>query len=793
MSILENQPHSIRLKSASLLPQAGSYLWNDRMMLQINCQGYASVQFLQPEPASYACAPVLQATTFMQPEQPVYAHHPGRFFYIKDEHDGSLCSLPFAPIKENHDAFEYVVEDKSIRWLIRNSGLEISLSVCLDKKQIVEHWQLSVRNQSRHARQLSIYPYFPIGYRSWMNQSATYNKSLHSIICDSVTPYQQIADYYAQREFNEISFLMAEQSPDSWEANQAQFEGTGGLRSPCGIRACLLGRGDALYETPCATMQFRRELRPRQSATLRFAFGAARSQAQLKAWRNEFYDQIIVDTARTSISNYECAIHKQSSPDPGIDNFVNLWLPRQIQYHNDLHRLSTDPQTRNFLQDTMGLIFMDASKARKNLLLALSQQNQDGSLPDGILLHAKAKLKYINQVPHTDHAVWLVIAVHSYLRESNDMALLNKEVTCRNHAALKKTVYARVSEAVDYLALARDHRGLNFIEQGDWCDPMNMVGHKGKGVSIWLTLATAYAAKLWAEVAERFGDSQSCNKYTHLSQSCNKTVNKYGWDAHWYARGITDDGRIFGTHADQEGKIFLNPQSWAMLSGAADKEQRAHLMQSVNAHLTTPWGLELLSPAYTSMQEDIGRVTQKFPGTAENGSVYNHAAAFYAFALYQYEEADTAYATLKKMLPGDELEDQVARGQLPNFIPNYYRGACYQHSRTAGRSSQLFHTGTVHWYLRCVVEGLFGLRGHFDQLIVSPQLPSSWEQASVEREFQGACFSVSFQRSNAIIATQICVDGIELDTPIIRDIKKGHHYHVEVSLPYDQTSGTENV
>ena len=31
-------------------------------------------------------------------------------------------------------------------------------------------------------------------------------------------------------------------------------------------------------------------------------------------------------------------------------------------------------------------------------------------MPDGIILHEAAELKYINQVPHTDHCVWLPIA-----------------------------------------------------------------------------------------------------------------------------------------------------------------------------------------------------------------------------------------------------------------------------------------------------------------------------------------------------------------------------------------------
>ena len=66
-------------------PRRGAFLWNQRMMIQATCRGYATAQFMQPEPAKYSHAPNLQAKTFMQPEQNYYTHHPGRFVYVKDE------------------------------------------------------------------------------------------------------------------------------------------------------------------------------------------------------------------------------------------------------------------------------------------------------------------------------------------------------------------------------------------------------------------------------------------------------------------------------------------------------------------------------------------------------------------------------------------------------------------------------------------------------------------------------------------------------------------------------------
>ncbi len=111
------------------------------------------------------------------------------------------------------------------------------------------------------------------------------------------------------------------------------------------------------------------------------------------------------------------------------------------------------------------------------------------------------------------------------------------------------------------------------------------------------------------------------------------------------------------------------------------------------------------------MREDVGRVTQKYPGSAENGAVYNHAGVFYVYSLYTIGERDRAYKVLRQMLPGPDEADYVQRGQLPVYIPNYYRGAWHLHPRTAGRSSHLFNTGTISWVYRCFVEELFGLRG----------------------------------------------------------------------------------
>src|SRR5512137_2661416 len=166
------------LTSPTALPRAAGFLWNQRMMIQVTCRGYAVAQFMQPEPAKYAYGPNLEATTFMQPEQPYYAHHPGRFFYVKDEETGGIFSAPYEPVRAKLDRFSFSVGKSDIRWSIEKDGIALEMTLRLAARDVVELWSLVVRNTSSRSRRLSLYPYFPVGYMSWMNQSGRYRPDL---------------------------------------------------------------------------------------------------------------------------------------------------------------------------------------------------------------------------------------------------------------------------------------------------------------------------------------------------------------------------------------------------------------------------------------------------------------------------------------------------------------------------------------------------------------------------------------------------------------------------------------
>ncbi len=776
------------LHSPTAMPRASAYLWNRCMVLQVNCRGYVVARHMQPEPSAYSHPPFLEARTFVQPEQPVYAHHPGRFVWLRDDDNGARWSLPYEPARQAADDFRFEAESDVIRWRIALPGLEASLSVRLPADQVAELWTLVLRNTGAAPRRLSVYPCFSIGYMSWMNQSAAFETDSGALVARSVTPYQKLEEFDRVRDLKDLTFLLPDRAPDAWEAALENFEGEGGWHDPAALDRETLDNGEAIYETPLAALQYRVTLPPGGEERWRFVFGPAGDSEEIQRlarhWRSsDAIAQATRDTTTYLAGGAGCL--SIDTPDPGLDAFVNHWLSRQVFYHGDTHRLTTDPQTRNYLQDAMGMVYLDPERAREQLAFALAQQRADGGMPEGVLLTREAELKYINEVPHMDHCVWLPLCLAPYLDETGDDAFLDHPVTALGTGE-SQSVFERVTAALRWLLRHRDDRGLSLLNQGDWCDPLNMAGAAGRGVSTWLSQACVHALRSWAPVARRRGDEGLALDLEHEADTMADAIRTHCWDGDWFARGITDAGRPFGVAADEEGRIWLNPQGWALLSGVATADQRERLLAAMDRHLSSPWGMQMLAPPYTGLVPDVGRVTQKFPGSAENGSIYNHACAFLVHALYRIGEPERAWTQLRRMLPAidaADTEDLLRRGQLPVFVPNYYRGAARRHPRTAGRSSQLFHTGTASWLYRILVEDLFGLKGTPQGLHIQPALPAAWDGATVRRHFRGAIFDVHYKRNKDACTTELILDEQPLEKPLITPIRTGRRYRLDILLP----------
>ena len=61
----------------------------------------------------------------------------------------------------------------------------------------------------------------------------------------------------------------------------------------------------------------------------------------------------------------------------------------------------------------------------------------------------------------------------------------------------KATLYEHLCMGLDWLLRDRSPRGLSRLGQGDWCDPLNMAGHRMKGESVMLSQNLVWALDMW--------------------------------------------------------------------------------------------------------------------------------------------------------------------------------------------------------------------------------------------------------------------------------------------------------
>lgn len=69
------------------------------------------------------------------------------------------------------------------------------------------------------------------------------------------------------------------------------------------------------------------------------------------------------------------------------------------------------------------------------------------------------------------------------------------------------------------------------------------------------------------------------------------SINTNCWDGRWYLLAFDDDGGVIGSSTEAEGRIWVNPQAWAILSGVAPADRARMSMEAVQELMDTPVGV----------------------------------------------------------------------------------------------------------------------------------------------------------------------------------------------------------
>lgn len=610
-----------------------------------------------------------------------------RHFYIKNKVTGEVICPLYAPLNTLPDTYRSEYMLGAHRVISSFAGLECTIEAFVPVEGIKELWTVKIKNNTEKRTELSLFSAFSLEDLSWMGSHAEYDEELKCICKHSYPPHAFYDDKAKLDKTLQYVYFYATEEAAAFETNKYRFYGSeNDTLLPAEIsEGRLKNTRTQGMESIIAALQHDLALDPGEEYSVGFVLGMTASKAQIK---NEINTDIAAEREKVEqLWEKRCSRCRFETGNKELDALANYWLKKQTSYLASTNRFGPSSPVRNELQDAMGYAFSEPAGAYEIMKRVLSRQKKNGYIKQWNL-HDGAQASGLALLRHSDAPIWIIICfIETVTYIIGDNSLYEERVgysDCDD----TDTVLEHMRRAAYFMSDKNElgAHGLCLMRDGDWTDPMNAPGRFGRGESVWNSMALVYAIK---ELLKLSYDEELKRRADMLEES----INKYAWDGSWYLAAIDDNGRSVGTHADEEGKIFLNTQTWAVISGVARGERLAEVKKSIES-LKAVCGYRLLEPAFSEWNEKWGKISVKQMGALENGAVYCHGTMFKALGDVVSGDYAAALDAICATLPTNPCNPDNM--QLPLFVPNYYFGL---ENENFGRSSCEYNTGTAAWIL----------------------------------------------------------------------------------------------
>jgi len=648
----------------------------------------------------------------------------------------------------------------------------------------LEVWQVTLRNAADHPRDLAWFLRLRVNLDTY-----PFHYFVARVCCEGILDDGDLVflNHDQGNVHPRAAFLAADPPFDAHDMMAEVFQG-GPARAPipAAVRRgrCFGSVGLQPYDGLVAAAQFDAHLEPGQERTWTVAYGKCPIDP---AERGAFLDRVrrevlaAPDACRQRLAHIwrrKVTADAIRTPDPGLDRYFNVWSKLQARNQARFVRALDKVGYRDLLQDLLGVCDFEAPYVRSQLAIALRYQ-----FPDGRAVRQYEKFTgggHDLRLYH-DSPAWIPDLLATYLKQTGDFAFLDETVPYLDPHTLQPsvtdagTVYDHACRAVRSLAGHTGFHGLCSIGYGDWNDAISAIGGE-KGVSVWLSCACVFAAQQMAGLAAHLGRTDHAAEFAGIADTMTRRINDHAWDGAWYIYAINGEGVPIGSHDNLEGRIHLNVNTWALLTGIAAAAGREEQVWEAIEQLATPIGHLLLKPSYTRPSRPlVGRIADILPGMFENGSIYTHGESFYLYALVCAGHTDRWLAELPRSL-------------TPTLVPDIATTPPHQQSNFSvgpdhpAFGTQLFSnfTGSLAWYRRGI-ERVVGLVPEFGGLCIDPRPPSAWESYSVRRRLRGAEIEAEFRRGDTLT---VIVDG-QPSEPFIpaERLAAGGRHSLDVTYP----------
>jgi cellobiose phosphorylase len=679
---------------------------------------------------------------------------PGFYIYLRDRSTGELWNPHFAPTCTGLDAFECRHSPGVTRFSADKNQVHADLTYVIPPKDDVMLWKVSLQNRNQQPKELDLIGYLEFGLLEYMREVIGWTYLQHHTNFAYDPDLQAVRyDYHAFESPFQPRMLFGCTAPVAgYECSREAFVGrTGTLQQP---EALAVGKQLSGSELPigghgCGVLATEVRLQSDENVEQTFVFSIGETWDEaanlLRRYRTESTADDAVE-AITATWEERLGRFRAESHNAVLDRFVNTWNPYQSLIALRLCRsTSTDHvgldglRYRDTTQDAHAVANLDPDFDAQRMRQVFSVQTEDGG---GCFAFWPDNPQEPTDQPHrSDNTVWPVYTVKNLIAETGNLELLEEELPFRG-GGKTASIYEHILLGLHHIWERRGPHGLPTLFHADWNDGLALWQDEA-AETVMLGMQMVYALEEFSELCERIGrdgDAAWCRKSAgELSEILNSDVV---WDGAWYRRLLLSKGKALGSAECAEGQIFLNPQSWAVISGVGKLDGRGRrAMDSAAERLDTACGLRIVAPPYTGIPEPEDPPLGSNLGVGENGGIFCHANTWAIIAEALLGNADRAFRYYRQLIP--QITAETAGEEHYAREPYVYVSSVVgPDSDRFGEGGISWLTGTASWMYVAATHYLLGVRPTLDGLRIEPCLPERIQKLTVHRRFRGCQYEI---------------------------------------------------
>lgn len=700
---------------------------------------------------------------------------PGRYIYIRDNLSKDYWSASWQPVGKNLTRYKsecrHGMAYTKMRALYAGISSEVLYYVPLDAAH--EVWAVAVRNDSDVVRELTVTGYAEftnnpnyeqdqvnLQYSQFITRTEFENDHILQLIHGNLDAVSADGKEVDNKDVGYRLFGLAGQRVSGYCGNKENFLGRyHGYGDPQGVTTGKLDGGMNYNENACGALSAVLVLNPGETAHLAFIVGA-KNREESRALMARYADPAAVCPEElaalkahwhTKLENFQ--IH---TPSAEMNSMINTWNAYNCFMTFTWSRaaslvycgLRNGYGYRDTVQDIQGVIHLAPEQAAEKIRFMLSAQvDNGGGLPLVKFTHNPGHEdtpddpSYVQETGHpayrADDALWLFPTVYKYLAETGNLAFLDEVIPYANKGAA--TVYEHLQRAIDF---SLEHLGPHGMPAGLYADWNDCLRLGAEGESSFVAFQLVLALRIQKQLAEEKGDAAAAEKLAKQLADFSALVEKLCWNEDRYIRGFTEKGEVIGRRTDPEANLWLNPQSWAVISGLADSEKAETILHTVHEGLNTEYGVMLMQPPYHAHAFDGALAVIYNAGVKENAGIFSQSQGWIILAEALCGHGNRAFSYYKANSPAEQNDRAEIRKLEPYCYGQFTEGKDSPHF---GRSHVHWLTGTASTMMVGAVEGILGVRPDLHGLRLSPSIPAAWDGFTMEKSFRGKKLHITVQ------------------------------------------------